>query len=375
MRAYLWNGLGAQIRRLEGFVGAGVALAFCLGGCGDASDFPRERVEVTRDELAAWDITMWPRQNGQYLINVCFMQNTDLGTPIDWAGDKLRAQAALVGTWQAYSGIAFSFQGDCPALASIPDDWMPIELRYVSANPGANGGKGWPGMHGRHPECVGCQAFFNYGQDYSEFETYLVHEVGHALGMRHEFSRADFPTCWDVENMRLLGAENTEGGPHLTATPDLDSIMSYWECTETRRHDSFAYYQLSDGDKAGISMMYPKSLSRLSGSIRSHRGFPTAGGLVIRTDGSVVTDWTAMNASTDVFKTVPRWYVRAPGSTTFTAIAQTYELAAADLSAQSFDQVRFIYADHWNRFDSGTDGVIINNSLHTALLNSVTEML
>lgn len=357
------------------FTGVAVALCVSSAGCGTTS--AEEDTQSKGAALAAWpDFAMWPRTGGQYPIDVCFLQSTVSSPSPDWSGDKARVQSALTQTWDAYSGVAFAFQGDCPA--TIPASWMPIQLTYDSTNASAFGGSGRPGMGARQDPgvCVNnnCQVAFGYGSQYFEFETVAVHEVGHALGLRHERSRADFPGCYSLADNHFVSQE-LEPGPYLTATWDPESVMANWECSAIRIHDAFSYYQLSDGDKAGIAMLYPNGLARGVGSIGSRRGFSTISGPVIRSDGSVVTDWTAMGASTDVFQSVPQWSVRVVGSSSFTSVGPAYEVAASTLSAYAYDLVRFSYRDFRGRMNAGTSQVFVNDSLHTALLNTATDVL
>ncbi len=359
-------------------------------GCGPASDDGKaeEAVGTNTEKAAVWNFTSWQRQGNAYPLSVCFRQTHQSGgtaTP-DWAGDKARAQSAMAATWDAHSALSFQFQGDC--ASNPPSSWMPINLHYDSTAALRSDGFGVPGDGNRlsSSTCFDCQVQINYGSAHWEFETIVVHEVGHALGFRHERSRADFPECRNLEappctsdaqcnistehcvnGFCYVKQELDTSGTYITANWDRESVMNNWECYDARVHDSFPYYFLSHGDKVAVGILYPDSLARGAGSIGSWRGFHTTNGTLVRTDGSVVPDWAESGAATSLFNSM-NWYRWVGAWSWYSSAVEAPPPASGTWS------VKFTFTDFWGRANSGVDTVIVDNNQHTGVLMSTLEI-
>ncbi len=106
---------------------------------------------------------------------------------------------------------------------------------------------------------------------YREFKRIVLHEFGHALGLRHEHQNPLADICWDEEAMNnyctangigcsnYLPLENTEGLKY--SVYDRYSIMHYQIGVEPTFCDykSPYTYNLSTLDKRWINIMYPFS--------------------------------------------------------------------------------------------------------------------
>ena len=137
------------------------------------------------------------------------------------------------------------------------------------------------------------------------------------------------------------------------------------------------YYELSRGDKTGIGILYPKSLQRTTDSISGSAGFRSNyhtsslidDSVVIRTDGSVTTDWTAAGAAGDAFYATPDWK-----SVTWLSIGTGFSLPAQAIQQNPVGPyLAFEYYDHWGRYHTGRTDVTVNNALHAAFVLSTLE--
>jgi hypothetical protein len=358
------------------FAGATATVMLACGADpGPVDQTADEPVSGRQEPSTAYWFTLWPRVNNAYNVPICFRQ-VFVSTPTpDWAGDKSRVQNALITTWQANSAIVFQFQGDCPPYA-VPSDWIPIELRYDAFNSNPWSGLSDNGMGARlgSSDCYDCETRVIYADNSDRIRALSVHEVGHALGLRHECSRTDYPAqgCWDLNNQVWEPPSQDQcldvpkNGAEITLNWDPESIMAQWECYINRTNNSVSYWELSQGDRVGIGILYPHALTRYAGSIGSWHGFHTSGGLLVRTGGTVISDWTEagggniMNAM-DWYRWAGYWQLWGLGSEA-SPLAGTYSY-------------RFTYMDYWGRSNECVDTVIADSSKHTALLMATLDSI
>jgi hypothetical protein len=316
--------------------------------------------------------TVFPRRtDGLYQIDVCFrLKQEGASQPRNWAQDKATVMSTLADTWQATSAVVFQSQGDCPTRTD--STWVTFEMQYDSDVTQKYGGAAAVGLGGRLPAtyCADCQVVLGYSPDYFMFRATVAHVFGSVLGFGNEAGRSDFPGCLDLETGNWdPGSPGSESGPLVIADWDIESIMGEWQCWVTREHDSRDYYFLSAGDIAEVNMVYPLSFNRTKQSLGSPSGFHTASGLVVRPDGWVETDWTESGASSDMFLTIPSWFVVRSGVPA--SVGSGMQIAASVLAAYAFETIYASYVDSYKRSNTVQESVTISSPMHTALIGSM----
>lgn len=354
------------------------AAALTLLDAGCVKPAPDEEVtEVTQGELAAVDpnwlrTRLWP--NG---VKVCFTSpdNADLTTAqrnqVNQA--KTDAISALQETWAASSALTFTNVGDCPT--TIPSGTLKIALEwYKPDGPGNKDGGirqgGWCGTG------IGAWCIVE-ANDINWVKPIAVHEVGHALGIPHEHQRANAAgTSWEVplcpEERAIYDREVADGGTSgdrqwdksywKLTTYDPDSVMNY--CSAKTGGRRAGDYRLTDRDKLGIEMLYPRfwtspafrDLTVACGT----SCFNTGSGPVARSNGSVTLGWTARGA----LDLRPTWSTPSGG---FQAQYLPVSRLTADYVTNPVLQDR-LGRTHWGKNSPPGQRVITSNSKHTAIL-------
>lgn len=302
------------------------ALSACLAlwsGCGELQGEEGSAYGADSGNLSAYPGTNWAA-NG-YTVNFCFV-NSGL------AREKGVVRNAINSSWGASSGLHITWPANigtdlCPqspaGSGNVDRSYLPIYLRAASG-PGDWGGSCQPGYGGRmsKSDCggsVACQCQFSTASFETDPDAWLsnvsIHEIGHGLGLPHEHQRRDRPsdissTCVDPNN---ASANWVSGGNYqiltdlvlLTRYDGLGSIMSY--CRDWDQNgvwDTPPSAELSDMDRLGIEMMYPKNYGRKP--VLSGFGDASGSQYIVRSDTATQlnVDWVVRGALTGSLRNV-----------------------------------------------------------------------
>lgn len=293
-------------------------------------------------------------------ISVCFLTNANAngtpGTPDPTLVANITS--AMQRTWQAHTGITFSFQGNCPT--TIPSSWISIFIdndgSYTNSQ-GAMAGVGQrfsPSYSGTDWAKIGPQIGYrtdvqaylaNSGADWTLL---TAHEIGHVLGFYHEMERND-------NNSSCLANANGNAYGHMTPY-DQNSIMLWSYCPNSLTAAS----PLTLYDQLGAEMVYPLRYTgeRLACSSNC---VETNNGVVVRSTGAATIDWIRRGAEVG-FLGAPVWNY---GSTTIQPADGI--LRASSMPAGS-TTVNVTFGDAYKRSHSGSGNVQKSDALHTAII-------
>lgn len=299
-------------------------------------------------------------------INVCFLTykkaDGTAGTPN--ATLVTAITNAMQQTWQASSGITFSFRGTCPT--TISSTWMSIFVdndgsyfnpvaamagvgqRFSSAYMGSDWARLGPQIENR----TDVQVYLpNNGQDWT---LKTAHEVGHALGFYHEMERKDNgTTCMANANGNAYG--------HLTPY-DPNSIMLWSYCPNNLTADA----PLTAWDQLGAELLYPR---RYTGERVAclNSCFETGSGVIMRSTGQATIEWIRRGADI-AYLGAPVWKF---GSTT---IQPTDGILRASALTGTSTAVTMTFNDGYARAHSGSGDVTKSESAFTAVFGAISTV-
>jgi hypothetical protein len=172
------------------------------------------------DKGIYWSDKLWSRP-GLVLdtfISVCFV-----ATSTSTQAQRDRVRQLVTDSWQAVADVQFIGWGACTGNENITINHiaftpLPVDQRRGGSQVGTNS--------------VGVNPSMKLPADLTVVwqENTAVHEFGHAIGMLHEFLRADYPagSCATAD-ANIAGGETSAGGTVVTvgANYEAASIMSY----------------------------------------------------------------------------------------------------------------------------------------------------
>jgi hypothetical protein len=345
--------------------------------CGTVAEQSAEQeVSIRSDELAAYSgvLSWWP--NG--VVQTCF-KNPDGIPAAEFNALSQQILQTLRATWQASSNVTFTGGGTCAASAGTST--MKISLpRFVRNADGtlSLGANGLPLLDSAHGQCGRDNCSVGIG-DPARILDVAVHEVGHGLGFGHEHQRAvigpNGPT-WEValcaieqqrEVLGLVGQRTPDVSLIALTGFDPVSIMNYCGIPNGRLPGDPS---LSEGDKLGVEVLYPRSLVRqplLSSSVLTGGG----GELIGRSDLELRTDWSERGVPAKVFGLDGvRWRV----DNLVASFGTTFPMLILPNYGAGFHTVTGDFVDTFGRQQSvapfGSAPLVLNTGLHTAIVMS-----
>ena len=191
-----------------------------LGGCGN--------VEETHSETKGLYLTKAHWANNK--ASVCFVPESTVSNK-----EKLGVKSLVENTWLQHIDFKFTGWKTCGSKGA--------DIKILMGK-GTKRGWSYIGAYSRSKSpSMALRDFENEGKNQNYYRYGIVHEFGHALGIRHEHTRIDRPADWNVS--KKCGGKTSKG--KTIGNYDRQSIMNY--CQPARP-------VLSAGDIATIKAMY-----------------------------------------------------------------------------------------------------------------------
>jgi len=147
------------------------------------------------------------------------------------------AMSSAAGAWEAAANVNFvhasQYDGNCNGRTPVVFDVRQVETSQYLAR------AFFPSTNRRNRNVLIASASFGNIKPWS-LTGVLRHELGHALGFRHEHTRPEAGVCFEDNKWRALTAY------------DSSSVMHYPQCNGTQNGDLV----LTNLDKAGAAALY-----------------------------------------------------------------------------------------------------------------------
>jgi hypothetical protein len=162
------------------------------------------------------------------------------------------AMAAATASWQDVIGVRFEYKSDQSASCDENNSNVTFNVREVPDD-GIFAGSFFPDYERAERQLKIRPSAYTTTAGGRDFEGILRHELGHALGFRHEHIWLD-PTC----------TGESSDNARLVTSYDVNSIMHYPQC---RPSESGGYRQ-TDTDYRGAAELYGMSALLIDAAIR-----------------------------------------------------------------------------------------------------------
>ncbi len=225
----------------------------------------------------------WPTgSDGFTRISVCLDPNSSTTQKADGAAGGLihdrnpnlnevvtRVRAALAQSWERWGSVRFVDWRMCDAITTGTSGYVKIFIHPnadnsspvgIAARGNITSFKPWGNDFNR---CISYNAATTHVEyRYDCVEQYAIHELGHVLGFRHEWSHPQAPFSCPVREPIGAGTFSSTFNQSFVSTVvnpqyDWDSIMTYTSGCVHQTGVRFGSTRLSPADIIAVSAVYP----------------------------------------------------------------------------------------------------------------------